>query len=164
MELKALRLYSFVNFYLSSIQQGIQTGHAAVRLLRKYDVNYYAHPDDAFIDLCEVVEEWADNHETFIILNGGDNDGIKNLAFTLEGCGFPWTIFKESQEALAGLITCAVVVLPESVYDAKRIQIVDRGDIEAYAYTSLDGKVTEYRDGHRYFDVIKLLRSSKLAQ
>lgn len=58
-----LRMYGFTPYNLSDIQKGIQFGHAVVRFGRELTksknptINKY--------------EDWADNHETFIILNGG---------------------------------------------------------------------------------------------
>ena len=59
------RMYFFVPYSLSPIQQGIQAGHAALEYARKYP----ADPD--FID-------FTDNWKTWIILNGGTTNG--NLA------------------------------------------------------------------------------------
>src|SRR5271167_740197 len=99
-----LRLYSFVNFYLSSIQQGIQTGHAAVDLVRKYaDRNRYN--SDITPENVEMVANWADNHKTFIVLNGGDLKSMCTLLVTLEKCGFPFVDFHESSDALGGIMT-----------------------------------------------------------
>ena len=61
-----LRCYTFTDFMYSSIQQGIQSGHAAVELFNKYLIeegwqNGYA----------EVVQDWAANYKTMVCLNGG---------------------------------------------------------------------------------------------
>jgi len=52
------RLYGLVPYNLSPIQQGIQFGHAVV----EYSLLYSNTPE---------YQEWARNHKTFIILNGG---------------------------------------------------------------------------------------------
>lgn len=52
-----LRMYGLVPFNISPIQQGIQFGHAVVEYGQMYKDDLY--------------NEWADNHKTFIILNGG---------------------------------------------------------------------------------------------
>jgi hypothetical protein len=44
-----MRLYTFGNYYLSSIQQGIQAGHAAVELFNKYENS----------EQLNTVKEWA---------------------------------------------------------------------------------------------------------
>lgn len=52
------RMYGMVPYNLSPIQQGIQFGHAVV----EYGLHNYTDDD---------YQEWANNHKTFIILNGG---------------------------------------------------------------------------------------------
>jgi hypothetical protein len=109
-----LRLYSFVNFYLTkSIQAGIQTGHCAVDLVRKYDVLNTVHK--------QIVHDWADNHKTFIILNGGDMDSMINTVKIIEKLDYPHCIFHESRSALDGILTCVSVVLPETVFAAREV-------------------------------------------
>jgi hypothetical protein len=59
------RMYFLVPYNISPIQQAIQAGHAALEYARKYG------DDEDFID-------FADNHKTWIILNGGTtNNGFK---------------------------------------------------------------------------------------
>jgi hypothetical protein len=53
------RLYFFVPYNISEIQKGIQAGHAALRYARKFGEK---DPE---------VWDFIDNHETWIILNGG---------------------------------------------------------------------------------------------
>lgn len=52
------RMYGLVPYNLSDIQKGIQFGHAVV----EYGLNHNATPE---------YQNWANNHKTFIILNGG---------------------------------------------------------------------------------------------
>jgi len=64
------RMYFFVPYNISEIQKGIQAGHAALRYARLFSAD---NPE---------VWDFVDNHETWIILNGGtmndqrDFDGI----------------------------------------------------------------------------------------
>ena len=55
------RMYFFVPYQLTGIQQGIQCGHAALRYAKKYWEN------PVFID-------FRDNWETWVILNGGSTN------------------------------------------------------------------------------------------
>lgn len=115
-----LRLYSFVNFYLSGIQAGIQTGHMAVDLLAKYRGNdTTGHTDIAW--------GWATQHKTFIVLNGGAHEQIAaredffgDLPRAEEEIGhpLPWCHFNEDVASLNGLLTCVGVVLPAKIFDA----------------------------------------------
>jgi|SRR5579859_414537 len=159
-----LRLYSFVNFYLSSIQQGIQTGHAAVDLVRKYEENT-AHPSDDHQDLCEMVADWADNHKTFIILNGGDKDAVAASTQIISTSGFPFAVFLEPGINNA---ECVAAVLPESIFNAKLRQSNAALSLQdsqpVYEYVNPENtQVTAYYPNHKHYELIKLLRASRLA-
>lgn len=52
-----LRMYGFVPYNLSPLQQGIQFGHAVV----EYGLNNFKDRD---------YQNWVKNHKTFIVLNG----------------------------------------------------------------------------------------------
>ena len=60
------RMYFLVPYNISPIQQAIQAGHAALEYARKYG------DDPEFID-------FVDNHKTWIILNGGTTNQIRDL-------------------------------------------------------------------------------------
>lgn len=154
-----LRLYSFCSFYLSSIQQGIQTGHAAVDLVREY--NKYG--DESYTAM---VNDWADNHKTFIILNGGDHTGICAARNIVEASTYPHRYFYESFGALNGLLTCAVVVIPEHVFNARFSKEASAASgVDTYVYTPEDNFVPTivYTPEHKCYDLIKLIRGSRLA-
>jgi hypothetical protein len=59
------RMYFFVPYNLSPIQQAIQAGHAALEYARQYK------DDEKFID-------FADNWKTWIILNGGTTNSKRD--------------------------------------------------------------------------------------
>jgi len=61
-----LRMYFFVPYNISDIAKSIQAGHSAVRYARKFGET-------------ELFKEFADNHETFIILNGGTTNDERDL-------------------------------------------------------------------------------------
>lgn len=106
-----LRLYTFTNFYLSSIQQGIQPAHSQNELMMAAALGEMPGSD--------MLYDWAENHKTIICLNGGDNKGIN------EWCGFlhhtsnpfPFAPFFESEDALGGIMTSVAVVLPARIFD-----------------------------------------------
>jgi len=68
------RMYGMVPYNLSPIQQGIQFGHAVVRMGRTVrDMGYME----------DIYNKWADKDEVFIILNGGTtNNNPEKLANT----------------------------------------------------------------------------------
>lgn len=154
---RELRLYSFVNFYLSAIQQGIQTGHAAVQMLRNYDA--------ADENKKQLVYEWADDHKTFIVLNGGANAQIREVCALLTSLDYPWAPFCEDEQSLGGIITCVAVVLPDDVFNMERKTNI-HGEI-VYSWTrEVEGGSLTYmsRPGDKDYDFIHRLKSCGLAK
>ena len=155
-----LRFYCFVNFYLSQIQQGIQTGHAAVDLVRQYAKvqRYHVIVERNY----NLVNRWADDYKTFITLNGGNLDGINEATTIIRATELPMVKFYEDEVSLGGIQTCVGVVLPQSIFNAKKN--ISSDGFEAYTYTDIaTGKETWYHNDTQYFALIQLLRSSRLA-
>lgn len=170
-----LRFYCFVNFYLSSIQQGIQTGHCAVDLVRKYAYSVNDEVSEEDEKRAYLVNQWADHHKTFIVLNGGDADGIDNAQKIICATDLPWAKFHESEGALNGLRTCVGVVLPDFIfaaqYDAELTkELADKfGGAKIYSYAfdvgvdqTFEPKVVFFPDD-KYYPLIELLKGSRLA-
>lgn len=111
-----MRAYFFGNLYLSSIQQGIQAAHAVVDMFVKYKSPCVQY---------DILLEWAANHKTMILLNGGYTQEIHNLItfFSEKDNPLPWAPFHESREALDGALTTVGIILPEEFYlAAKELQ------------------------------------------
>lgn len=114
-----MRAYHFSTFYLSSIQQGIQAAHAQTEAALKYGtgVERFDPEHKAF-----GWYQWAVNHKTMICLNiGGENDlrTLKENIRYLEGQDlfkYAWADFYESKEALGGILTNVMVIVPENIY------------------------------------------------
>ena len=166
------RFYSFVNFYLSQIQQGIQTGHASVELLVKYAVDADFLPNPKYQEKLPtweagaMVGEWAQNHKTYIILNGGDADGVDNAHAIIASTDLPFCEFYESAGALRGLKTCVGAVIPDFIFNAQYDYLSSRDlpkDTPAYSYKDLTNKAIVYKPGDNYYDLVHLLRRSRLA-
>jgi len=68
-----VRMYFFVPYNISEIQKGIQCGHAALRYARLFSAE---HPE---------VWDFVDNHETWIILNGGTTNEQRGFDGLVEG-------------------------------------------------------------------------------
>ena len=62
-----MRMYFFVPYNISEIQKGIQCGHAALRYARLFSAD---NPE---------VWDFVDNHETWIILNGGTTNDQRDF-------------------------------------------------------------------------------------
>ncbi len=112
-----LRCYTFGDFMYSSIQQGIQAGHASVELFNKYLIengwqNGYA----------EVVQDWAANYKTMICLNAGRYQEVLDwLEFFVEGertgdNSLPYAGFEE-EAAQGGRLTTVAAILPERIFN-----------------------------------------------
>lgn len=111
-----MRFYSFGNMYLSSIQQGIQAAHVVTEMFIKYEKRKSTHVGNEEIPL---LYEWAYDHKTMILLNGGMSDNLHSLNsfFKHDDNPYPFASFKESKEALDGAATSVGIVLPEKIYE-----------------------------------------------
>lgn len=107
-----MRLYTFTNFYLSSIQQGIQPAHCIADMFVKY-------ADES--EQRAMLFDWAANHKTMICLNGGNAAGIRELYDQLSAiCAtlqLPFGKFHEDDQSLDGTMTCCGVIVPEYIYE-----------------------------------------------
>lgn len=106
-----MRFYSLVNYYLSDLQRGLQTAHAVSEML--VDPNICSHKMSKYKD-------WAKNHKTIIILNGGNSKQLQETYDQLmplcNSAGLPITKFHEDEQSLNNALTCVGMVLPEYVY------------------------------------------------
>ena len=113
-----MRAYFFNNMYLSSIQQGIQAAHAVTEMSVKYQ-----RTGDGFTPAGHMFYQWADQHKTMILLNGGYASNIQDLfdflhAGLVNEKSYPYAKFHESEDAMGGLLTSVAIVLPEKIYEA----------------------------------------------
>lgn len=133
-----MRFYSFTNYYLSSIQIGIQTAHAVGEMSLKYQSipGFETEPIEMF-------DDWVRNHKTMVLLNGGNSAELRDLWALLtdeRNTQFPVSKFNEDEQSLDGALTCVAIVLPEHVYAAKWIEPGANGnDGEYWWYESPDG-------------------------
>ena len=70
-----MRAYFFGNMYLSSIQQGIQAAHVVGELFTSYSESR----TNAMSEGGKLLWEWACDHKTMILLNGGYSENIHRL-------------------------------------------------------------------------------------
>lgn len=116
-----LRLYTFVNFYLSSIQQGIQSAHVGQDLTATYRGQH--------TKAAQLLKEWEDHGKTMIVLNGGTAADILQAyesMHDLSSTSYPYTAFWEEPGAIhesAKAVTAWGVVLPPEVYNAQPIEV-----------------------------------------
>ena len=136
---KELRCYTFTLFQLSSIQQGIQAGHAAVELVINYPQNPTIFTEQGFLPLNNV-QEWAHYWKTMVLLNGGDLSELRELIlfFSTTHNPFMWTLFYESEESLDGIPTSIAIILPERIFkasEALRRNSTDFGTVFSGAFS-----------------------------
>lgn len=152
---KNMRLYTFINFYLSQIQQGIQTAHIVHELFNKFKEDSYKQ---------KFLRDWSENHKTIIVLNAGADQQIQELLDVFATSPFPFTSFEED-EGLCGARTGCGIVLPDWVYDASRVVQPDSNGEEIYEFTQTtsDGKILTMAIDHAYYPLISLIKSKRLA-
>ena len=111
-----MRAYFFGNMYLSSIQQGIQAAHVVAEMFRIEDDGDDEGPR-------KILHEWADDHQTMVLLNAGYSEEIRKLAelFNMGDNPYPWATFAESEEALDNALTCIGIILPVKIYETARM-------------------------------------------
>ncbi len=134
-----MRAYFFCNMYLSSIQNGLQSGHVIAEMFIKYEPEY----DE---ELAGLLSYWAKNHKTMILLNAGYSETIHELVkffYAMEN-PYPWASFCESKEALDGALTCTGIILPEKVYEAAAFV---RANPAEEAYLMEHGSMPGYYNG-----------------
>lgn len=160
-----MRLYTWTNQYLSSIQKGIQTAHLVQSLFTKY-----THPEASQHNIrpnlipraAEHLNEWALNHRTIIVLNGGNCAGLRTVCDILntEDNPFPWTSFHEDEQSLNKAHTVTGVVLSSPIYDRpQQHHFATRAE-----YSREFAKWRDYHDLNAFeLEVIKLLDNSQLA-
>lgn len=109
-----MRLYTFVNMYLSPIQHGIQTAHIVSDLFVKYssnDLYYDAEYAQTYL------YDWAENHKTIIVKNGGFSSNLIDIYDQISNQNvYPCAIFREEVDALNSAVTAVGIVLPADVY------------------------------------------------
>jgi hypothetical protein len=121
-----LRMFGFVPYNISPIQQAIQFGHAVVEYGQMVKNNNTEEYDD-----------WADNWKTFIILNGGtsnhsinryhEGDFVGTMEQHLEKLneiGIVNATFNEPD--LNDMLSAVVFIVDERVFNRKKYQ--DLGD------------------------------------
>lgn len=110
-----MRYYGFGNYYLSSIQQGIQAAHVISDMFVKYLHLKSLHAEQS------ILTEWAENHKTIVLLNGGNAEQINSLYSKLSSIAtqlfLPVCFFKEDQESLNNCITSVGIIVPSKYYE-----------------------------------------------
>lgn len=149
-----MRAYSFTNFYLSSIQQGIQPAHALVDMFVKYKDE---SPQRA------ALMDWAENHRTMICLNGGNGAELRSIfgqvAWLASQLELPFQKFHEDEQSLDGALTCVAIIVPEYIYQGAAELRGVRGAARDEMFASLGWSQTDAN-----VQLMELLNSYGLAK
>lgn len=124
-----MRFYSASNYYLSSIQVGIQAFHCLGEMIIKYPYIPCGLTTQAIAR--EMLHEWMQNHKTLICVNGGNNQALNEFyaLLTREDAGsYPVARFHEDEISMGGMLTCVGIVLPAKIYDATPVYLYEGAD------------------------------------
>lgn len=118
-----MRLYTFGNYYMSSIQQGIQGAHSVAELFVKY-YDFELDDNSSVVEqerywIKETLYDWAKYHKTMVCLNGGALQDLKNIEVLMnhQENKYAWSTFYEDEHSLGEILTNVAIILPESIYD-----------------------------------------------
>jgi len=124
-----LRMYGLVNYQLTGIQKGIQFLHGVVE--------YSQSANRVGGNMLDIYNDWANNHKTVILLNGGTTNHRKNLedglpfgtlnnhVLSLSENKIDFSTFNEPD--LGDQLTAVVFIADERVFNKK-----DYPDFEHY--------------------------------
>ena len=103
-----IRGYIFINSRMSYSDRAVQSTHAGVEL-------YHRNKDDG---LCA---EWAENHKTLILLDGGGHSDMVNsyteFSRLCNKLQLPHAKFYEDYETMNCMFTAFGGIVPSTIYD-----------------------------------------------
>ena len=105
---KDLRMYCITLYNLSPIQQGIQSAHSIVEYNKNCDEAGFA-----------LYAEWASQHKTIIILNGGTTQTLDQYHKDLEKIGVEVAHFREPD---LGDVKTAIAFIVDMKNDSHVVQ------------------------------------------
>jgi hypothetical protein len=163
-----MRLYSFVNYYLSPLQHGLQTAHCVSEM-----ANQVANEKGENLEAYRKYFDWAENHKTIIICNGGNQAMLEDLFTRLISTSMLFNLalvkFYEDEQSLGGALTSVALLVPVEFYDVTFVPSASSkfsmGAATPAAYVHepefLPG--LRFEEGSTEFEFIALLKSFRLA-
>lgn len=153
-EMNGMCYYGFSNMYLSSMQVGIQNAHCLMRMSREYGFGL-TQTQQGFM-----FREWANDHETMICLNGGNQAALIKIRgyFNTERNPYAWMDFYEDEQSLNNCLTCVGIILPERIYGMASMIRKDRTGDLLHIIQAGAGNYSEWE-----IALIELLNQSNLA-
>ena len=123
-------------------------------------------------DLRAVYEDWAENHKTIIICNGGNTAMLEDLFTRLIDLAaqfrLPLVKFYEDEQSLNGALTSVAIILPEWAYDVKFFKGTTGPDFYSWNHEHLNTDpdmpgAMRFVDGSDEFKLISTIKSYRLA-
>ena len=151
------RCYHFANMYLPNVHAGVQSQHCLAEMFVKYqwiDSGCIQElPGEVDESCTEILYDWATNHKTTIVLNGGMSGQLQEIVelFEYKDNPYPWAFFCESDFALNGALTNVGIILPERIYNSPQPY-----DDEYLQYIK-DNNITDFED-----QLIQVLKTKRL--
>ena len=120
------RFYGFGNYYLSSLQQGLQSAHCIADMFVKYNKKKAKK---------EIIYDWAENHKTMVLLNGGNSLVLEQTHQFLEelktvGMNLPYQLFYEDEQSLNSALTYVGVIVPSEIYELAATLRINTSKVE----------------------------------
>jgi len=113
--------------YLNGIQHGIQSGHATDQLWAKYVrrilpfIGTWGGPvtaiDQEAVRFLHTLVEFASDHKTWIVMNGGDHEALVDLYNFLSNPAWHYPYSHFTEPGLNDAFSSVAVVIPERLYD-----------------------------------------------
>ncbi len=112
-----MRRYTFANQYLTGIHIGIQSGHAAEEMWSELisEMSIGGERGAASRDKRLILQRFAAIYKTWIVLNGGDSDMLKELYAFLKPSEYPTSLTIEP--GLNDAVTAVSIIIPERLYN-----------------------------------------------
>ncbi|AUS02829.1 hypothetical protein NVP2275O_248 [Vibrio phage 2.275.O._10N.286.54.E11] len=133
---------------MSGIHAGIQTSHSLHEMFVKYQ--HAGSPKTKAAQ--DTLFDWARNHKTTIVLNGGMQENLEDLFYFLgmDANPYPFAKFHEADFSLNGALTNVGIVLPEAIYKtaAELRQFKSHGNTHRIKEHD-DGSLHVFRDSKR---------------
>lgn len=128
-----MRLYVFTHMQTTGLHAGIQALHATVDMARKYEQKAKSDPKSAMKKA--VLNEWADNHKTVWLKNGGNHGGLNDLyrKLTHYSACLNLPIGKFEEPSLNWCTTAVCIVVPSFIYDIQEPETLDSDEAKLAA-------------------------------
>ena len=113
-------LYAFTNMHVTGIHAGIQAAHAVVDMHRKYESR--CDNDPGALAKLLTYNDWADNHKTMRIFNGGTSANLNTIYRSLLQCAVELNlpVGKFHESGLEGALTAICIVVPMQVEEYQK--------------------------------------------